>query len=194
VKSLKHLLQLLLFLPIFSFAQNFSKDEIARWKAQAQRVTILRDNFGVPHIYGKTDADCVFGLLYVQCEDDFKRVEANYIDKLGRWAEIKGESSLYEDLFIRLVIDSAEAVADFKKTPPAFQKLLSAYADGVNYFLFTHPEVHPQLLTRFKPWYALLWTDGSISAINSADIKEADVKNFIMCRNLLHQTTWKKII
>jgi len=166
------------FAPFFPQAQNFTKEEISRWRAQAQRVTIIRDNFGVPHIYGKTDADCVFGLLYAQCEDDFKRVEANYIDKLGRWAEIKGESSLYEDLFIRLVIDSAEAVADFKKTPPAFQKLLSAYSDGVNYFLYTHPDVHPQLLARFKPWYALLWTDGSISAINSADITEADVKNF----------------
>jgi len=169
---------LFLVLPTLAGAQTFTKDEIARWKAQSKNVTILRDNYGVPHIYGKTDADCVFGLLYAQCEDDFKRVEANYIDKLGRWAEIKGESALYEDLFIRLLIDSAESIAEYKKSPPAFQKLMNAFADGVNYYLYTHPQVHPQLLTRFKPWYALLWTDGSISAINSADITIEDVKNF----------------
>ena len=109
---MKYLL-LFFLLPSQIFAQSFSQSEIKRWKQQAQRVTIIRDNWGVPHIYGKTDADAVFGLLYAQCEDDFKRVEANYIEKLGRKAEVAGESELYNDLYLRLVIDSAEAVADY---------------------------------------------------------------------------------
>src|SRR6266496_1532428 len=107
----------LLFFPIHLFSQSFSKEEIFRWEKQAKNVLIIRDNWGIPHIYGKTDADAVFGLLYAQCEDDFKRVEMNYIEKLGRMAEVKGESSLYDDLLIRMIIDSADAVKDYNNAP-----------------------------------------------------------------------------
>jgi acyl-homoserine-lactone acylase len=167
----------LLLLPFQLAAQSFSQAEIKRWKQQAQRVTIIRDNWGIPHIYGKTDADAVFGLLYAQCEDDFSRVEANYIEKLGRKAEVAGERELYNDLYLRLVIDSAEAVADYNVAPKWLKELLQAYADGINYYLYTHPEVKPALLNRFKPWYQLLWTDGSIGAISTGDITANDVKN-----------------
>ncbi|MBY0477192.1 MAG: penicillin acylase family protein [Chitinophagaceae bacterium] len=173
---MKYLLVVFL-LPLQVFAQSFSQSEIKRWKQQAQHVTIVRDNWGIPHIYGKTDADAVFGLLYAQCEDDFKRVEANYIEKLGRKAEVAGESELYNDLYLRLIIDSAEAVADYNKAPQWLKTLLNAYADGINYYLYTHPSVKPALLTRFKPWYQLLWTDGSIGAISTGDITAADVRN-----------------
>src|SRR5216110_1383270 len=108
-------LLIFLVLPYSLFAQKFSKEEITRWEKQSKQVTIIRDNWGIPHVYGKTDADAVFGLLYAQCEDDFKRVEMNYIEKLGRMAEVKGASVLYDDLLIRLVIDSADAMADYKK-------------------------------------------------------------------------------
>ena len=84
---------LFLLLPLHLLAQNFTPEEITRWQQQAKRVTIIRDKWGIPHIYGKTDADCAFGLLYAQCEDDFKRVEKNYIDILGRSAEIHGEKT-----------------------------------------------------------------------------------------------------
>ncbi len=173
---MKYLLFLFL-LPSQIFAQSFSQTEIKRWRQQAQRVTIIRDNWGIPHVYGKTDADAVFGLLYAQCEDDFKRVEANYIEKLGRKAEVGGESQLFNDLYLRLVIDSAEAVADYNKAPQWLKTLLQAHADGINYYLYSHPEVKPALLTRFKPWYQLLWTDGSIGAISTGDITADDVKN-----------------
>lgn len=167
----------LLLLPIQLLAQPFTKTEIAKWKKQSQAVTIIRDNWGIPHVYGKTDADAVFGLLYAQCEDDFKRVEANYIEKLGRKAEVAGESELYNDLYLKLVIDSAEAVADYYKAPQWLKQLLQAYADGINYYLYTHPNIKPALLTRFKPWYQLLWTDGSIGAISTGDVTAEDVKN-----------------
>ncbi len=153
-------------------------NELSRLKQHAANVTIVRDNWGIPHIYGKSDADAVFGLLYAQCEDDFKRVEMNYIEKLGRMAEVKGESSLYDDLQIRLLIDSSEAIADYKRATPWMKKLLNAYADGINYYLYKHPEVKPLLLKKFEPWYPLLWTDGSIGAINTADLTTADLKNF----------------
>ena len=100
-------LLLILVIPLQLIAQPFSKIEIVRWQQQAKQVSIIRDNWGIPHIYGKTDADAVFGLMYAQCEDDFKRVEMNYIEKLGRMSEVKGSSSLYDDLLIRMVIDSS---------------------------------------------------------------------------------------
>jgi acyl-homoserine-lactone acylase len=166
-----------LFYPIFLFAQPTAKPDIARWEKQAQLITIIRDNWGIPHIYGKTDADAVFGLMYAQCEDDFKRVEMNYIEKLGRLSEIKGESALYDDLLIRMIIDSTEAMADYKKAPLWLKKLLDAQADAYNFYLYKHPSVKPALLTRFQPWYNFLWTDGSIGAINTADITTTDLKN-----------------
>lgn len=168
----------LFLLPLQLIAQSFNKQEVNRWNEQAQQVTIIRDNWGIPHIYGKTDADAVFGLLYAQCEDDFKRVEMNYIEKLGRMAEVKGESEIYNDLLIRLLIDSSEAVADYNKAQPWLKKLLNAYADGINYYLYKNPGVKPALIHRFKPWYPLLWTDGSIGAINTAGITADELKAF----------------
>lgn len=169
---------LFIALPFQLFAQPFSKTEIAKWQQQSKNVSIIRDNWGIPHVYGKTDADAVFGLLYAQCEDDFKRVEMNYIEKLGRKAEVTGEAELYNDLYLRLIIDSAESVADYNKAPVWLKKLLNAYADGINYYLYKHPDVKPVLLNRFQPWYPLLWTDGSIGAISTGDITADDVKNF----------------
>jgi acyl-homoserine-lactone acylase len=179
----KNCILLFLLLPFTAYTQPFQKEEISRWEEQAKRVTIIRDNWGIPHIYGKTDADAVFGLLYAQCEDDFKRVELNYIEKLGRLSEIKGESNLAADLLIRLLIDSTEAKADYEAAAPWLKKLLDAHADGINYYIYTHPSIKPLLLTRFKPWFHLLWTDGSIGAINTENITENDVKNLYLEKN-----------
>jgi acyl-homoserine lactone acylase PvdQ len=159
-------------------SQKTDATEIKRLEKLAQDVTIIRDNWGIPHIYGKTDADAVFGLLYAQCEDDFKRVELNYIEKLGRLAEIKGQSVLYNDLEIRLLIDESDAKADYKKAAPWLKKLLNSYADGINFYLYKHPEVKPALLTHFEPWYPLLWTDGSIGAISTAGLTTGELKTF----------------
>lgn len=170
---------LILFLfPLSIFAQKLNQTDLIRCQKQAQKVTIIRDTWGVPHIYGKSDADAVFGLLYAQCEDDFKRVEMNYIEKLGRLAEVNGQKDLYNDLQIRLLIDSVDAINDYKKAEPWLKKLLNAYADGINFYLHTHPQIKPILLTNFKPWYPLLWTDGSIGAISTADITNNEIKNF----------------
>jgi acyl-homoserine lactone acylase PvdQ len=155
-----------------------SSTDMARWKAHASRVEIFRDTYGVPHIYGKTDADAVFGLLFAQCEDDFSRVEMNYIEKLGRMAEVKGESELANDLYIRLIIDVAEAKADFAKSPSWLKDLLQAYADGINYYLYKNKQVKPALLAHFEPWYPLLWTDGSIGAISTGDVNAAEAAKF----------------
>ena len=176
---MSRLLFLLLFiLPCQLIAQPFTAKEVKAWKSQAKQVDIIRDNWGIPHIYGQTDADAVFGLMYAQCEDDFKRVEMNYIEKLGRLSEINGNKDLFNDLLIRMLIDSASAKADFATAPYWLQQLLVAFADGINYYLYTHPEVKPALLQRFEPWFPLLWTDGSIGAINTSGITAKELEHF----------------
>lgn len=168
----------LLLLPFFSWAQPFTNSEINSYETQAKRVNIIRDQWGIAHVYGKTDADAVFGMIYAQCEDDFKRIELNYIEKLGRLSEVNGESSLFNDLQIRLLIDTNEAIADYQKSAPWLKKLLDAHAAAINFYLYKNPQVKPALLKRFKPWFSLLWTDGSIGAINTADLTLQELKKF----------------
>jgi len=177
------LISLLFVLPLQIFAQPFSQKEIVKWKQEANNVTIIRDNYGIPHIYGKTDADAAFGLLYAQCEDDFNRVEMNYIEKLGRLSEVNGKKDLYNDLLNRLVIDSSGAIADYNNAPVWLKKLCDAFADGINYFLYKNPQVKPALLTRFQSWYPLLWTDGSIGAISTGGISVRELQNFYSGEN-----------
>ncbi len=177
----------LIIFPLQSFSQNFTKEEMQSWNKEASNVTIIRDNWGIPHIYGKTDADAVFGLLYAQCEDDFPRVEMNYIEKLGRMSEVKGEAMLYSDLLIRMIIDSTDAIADYKKSPPWLHKLLDAFADGINFYLYKHPGIKPALLNRFKPWYPLLWTDGSIGAISTGGVSEDELNFFYNGSNTVYK-------
>jgi len=176
------LLFLLLFIPFVSPAQ-LSQKEIDRCKAEAQKVTIIRDNWGVPHIYGRTDADAVFGLLYSQCEENFRQVEENNLEMMGRLSEVYGESQMYNDLQMKLIYDTAAAIADYKRSPLWLKKLLDAASDGVNYYLYKHPEVKPAVLTHFEPWFALLRTNGSISATQNGGITTQDMKNLYPTKN-----------
>jgi len=155
----------ILFLFLISsplFAQKFTNEEINQWRSQSKQVTIIGDTWGIPHIYGKTDADAVFGFLYAQCEDDFERIEMNYITAVGRLAEIEGESKLYHDLRTRLFYDSLQAVSNYRDSPAWLKRLCDGFAAGVNYYLHTHPQVKPKLLTRFQPWMPFLFSEGSI--------------------------------
>ncbi len=150
------------FVALFACQTQNPTDELSRWEAQAKRVEIIRDDFGVPHIYGKTDADAVFGLLYAQCEDDFRRVERNYIWATGRLAELEGEEAIYSDLRANLYMTEAEAKAAYEKAPDWLKALCVAFADGINYYLHTHPEVKPQVITRYEPWMPMFFSEGSI--------------------------------
>ena len=177
--------QLFLFLliPVFSISQNYSQQQIARYKSQARNVTIIRDTWGIPHIYGKTDADAVFGLLYAECEENFQQVERNYLEIMGKLGEVDNKDELYLDLEMRLIYDSSAAIRDYKKSPVWFRKLLDAFADGVNYFLWTHPNVKPLVLKHFEPWFPLMYTDGSISPTKDGGITPQDIMNLYGSKN-----------
>ncbi|HEU5174818.1 MAG TPA: penicillin acylase family protein [Gemmatimonadaceae bacterium] len=133
-----------------------------RLEARAQQVTITRDDWGIAHIRARTDADAVFGMMYAQAEDDFARVEANFINAMGRLAEAEGESAIYQDLRMKLFIDPDTLKQQYAASPPWLRSLMDAWADGLNYYLDTHPDVTPRVITRFEPWMALSFSEGSI--------------------------------
>ena len=143
-----------------------------RWKAEAARVTIVRDDWGIAHVHGESDADAVFGMIYAQCEDDFNRVETNYLTSLGRTAETEGESAIWQDLRQQLFLDQAELKRDYAASPEWLKLLMNAWADGINFYLAEHPETKPKVLTQFEPWMALSFTEGSIGG----DIERVDLK------------------
>jgi acyl-homoserine-lactone acylase len=144
----------------------------AVWAKQAQNVTIMRDQWGIAHIYGKSDADAVFGMIYAQAEDDFPRVETNYINAMGRLAEVEGEKELWRDLRMKLFIDTLDLKAQYAKSPLWLKSLMDSWAAGLNYYLATHPTVKPRLLTRFAPWMALAFSEGSIGGdIESVNLR-----------------------
>ena len=136
--------------------------EVAAWQTRAEGVSIVRDDWGIPHISAKTDADAVFGLMYAQAEDDFNRVETNFINAMGRLAEAEGEKEIYRDLRMKLFIDPNDLKAQYEKAPGWLQALMTGWADGLNYYLATHPQVTPRVITRFEPWMALSFSEGSI--------------------------------
>ena len=156
--------RLLLFVvPVLIWSCEPSEiSEQERWEETASRVEIIRDDYGIPHIYGKSDADAVFGLLYAQCEDDFRRVERNYIWATGRLAELEGQEAIYSDLRANLYMTEAEAKAAYETAPDWLKELCVAFADGVNFYLASHPEVTPQVITRYEPWMPMFFSEGSI--------------------------------
>jgi acyl-homoserine lactone acylase PvdQ len=160
MKKLVLLFVCLSFVPLG--AQRPASADAARWEQQAQNVTIVRDDWGIPHVYGKSDADAVFGVIYAQAEDDFNRVETNYLTSLGRLAEAEGESAIYQDLRMKIFIDPADMKAQYEKSPAWLKSLMNAWADGLNFYLQTHPKVTPRAITRFEPWMALSFSEGSI--------------------------------
>ena len=177
--TIKHALLCALFMvPAICFGQKFTPQEIQCFQTEANAVTIIRDNWGVPHIYGKTDADAVFGLMYVECEDNFKGIEQNYLYQLGKQSEVDGDRKLESDIQLQLIADTTDAIKDYKASPLWFKKLMNAFADGVNYYLYKHPEVKPQVFHHFQPWYALMFTDGSVAATSTGGIVSGETEHF----------------
>lgn len=158
--------------PATSVAERFTAEEISRMEATAANVEILRDRWGIAHIYGVSDADTVFGTLYAQAEDDFYRLETNYINALGRLAEAEGEQQLYRDLRMKLFIEPTDMQQQFDASPNWLKDLMVAFADGLNYYLHTHPDIEPRVIDKFEPWMALSFSEGSIGG----DIERVNIQ------------------
>jgi acyl-homoserine-lactone acylase len=172
--SRHHAARKLLLALTLAFPAAAHADDLAGWRAEAARVTITRDDWGIAHVHGKSYADAVFGASYAQAEDDFGRIEANYLTALGRTAEAEGPGAIWNDLRQRLYVEPTELQAQYRASPAWLRGLMDGWADGLNYYLATHPAVHPKVLTRFEPWMALSFTEGSIGGdiehISTADL------------------------
>ena len=162
----------LAFLSIPALLHASSPAETARWQHEAANVTIVRDDWGIAHVYGHTDADAVFGMEYAQAEDDFNRIETNYLNAMGRLAEAEGESKVYQDLRMKLFVDPEALKREYAASPAWLRTLMDAFADGLNFYLATHPKVKPRVIQHFEPWMALSFTEGSIGG----DIERIDLK------------------
>jgi penicillin amidase len=121
----------------------------------ARTVTIYRDSYGVPHVFGRTDASTAFGFAYAQAEDNFWRVEENFIFSLGRASELYGEKTLAEDRLNHALEIPRLAREEYARLDQHMKALCDAFAAGFNYYLDQHAEVKPRLLTKIEPWYTL---------------------------------------
>ena len=153
-------------------AAHAAADQNLRWQQHAGRVNIIRDNWGIAHIYGQSDADTVFGAIYAQAEDDFNRIERNYLNGLGWLAQAEGESAVYSDLRERLFVDVDDLQRKYRSSPEWLKTLMLAWSDGLNYYLAKHPAVKPKVIHRFEPWMALSFTEGSIGG----DVETIDLR------------------
>ncbi|MBS3819986.1 penicillin acylase family protein [bacterium] len=141
---------------LFSLSACSAADpDLKRMKKTAQSVTIYRDTFGVPHIYGPTDASVVFGAAYARAEDRFPKIEEMTIMATGRSAEANGESALHTDILVRAFQVEKRSKNEYQNASPGLKKLCRAFADGLNYYLQTHPQIQPRLIQEFKPWHPL---------------------------------------
>ena len=126
-----------------SVAQAAEPSDHVRWKAEEAAVTIVRDDWGIAHVHGDTDADAVFGMVYAQAEDDFGRVETNYLNALGRLAEAEGEAAIWSDLRQKLFVDPSALRAGYAASPVWLRSLMDAWADGLNAYLADTPPCTP---------------------------------------------------
>jgi len=162
MKKLSFILILVVAFATGSASAGAQNKELSRWQQRARSITITRDDWGIAHVAGRTDADAVFGMIYAQAEDDFNRVETNYLNSMGRLAEAEGESAVWRDLRMKLFIDPDDLKKQFEASPSWLKDLMNAWADGLNFYLFRHPETKPRVIKHFEPWMALSFTEGSI--------------------------------
>jgi penicillin amidase/acyl-homoserine-lactone acylase len=109
--------------------------------ARKYDVRIIRDAYGVPHIYGKRDADTAFGLAYAHAEDDFATIQEVILATRGKLAAVRGPGAAQTDYLISLmrVWESVNEGYDIELSDHA-REIAQAYADGINLYAAQHPE------------------------------------------------------
>jgi len=162
MQKLVRLISISLLLALFAITAAAQTSDLQHWQQRARNVTITRDDWGIAHVHGKTDADAVFGMIYAQAEDDFNRIETNYLNSMGRAAETEGEGAIWRDLRMKIFIDPEKIKAQYESSPAWLKSLMDAWADGLNFYLANHLEVKPKVIKRFEPWMALTFSEGSI--------------------------------
>ena len=121
--------------------QLFLVIAISAQTSKKYNVEIVRDSFGVPHIFGKTDADCAYGLIYAECEDDFSTVQWGLLASKGMLGRILGIDGARIDYAVQLMrIERFINERYEKDISPEFKKILEAAADAGNLYAKQHPD------------------------------------------------------
>src|SRR5215510_10672704 len=113
----------------------FQTSLFAQTQSMAKDVTIYRDTYGVPHVFRRTDAATVFGFAYAQAEDNFWRVEENFIYSLGRASELYGEQTLDEDRLNHALEIPRLAREEYARLDKQMRAICDAFAAGFNFYL-----------------------------------------------------------
>lgn len=115
---------------------------------RAERVSILRDRWGVPHVFGPTDADAAFGLAYAHAEDDFPMIQGILAASRGRLGLLNpGKQALLNDGYAALIDVEGEIARHYGTLDPHVRDVFEAYAEGLGFYAFHHPdEVDSRLL------------------------------------------------
>jgi acyl-homoserine-lactone acylase len=129
-----------LHVPLIIILLIFSSIKQAVAQVDPDSVTIARDRFGVPHIYGRTDADAAFGLAWAHSEDDFISIQENLLAGKGMLGRVKGKDGVLFDFGLQfLSIDSLVNARYEKDLSPAFRRVVEGYAQGINAYAKANP-------------------------------------------------------
>lgn len=123
------------------------------WERLASQVTIHRDEWGVPHVFGPTDASVVLGYAFARAEDEFERMERAVFVMLGRNAEILGEAGLTWDRLVHAFEVPGRSRAEYAQLRPELRALADAWAEGIN--LYAEGRSAARLVERFEPWHLI---------------------------------------
>ena len=143
--------------------------------------TLYRDQWGVPHVYGPTDAAVTYGFMYAQAQDNFWQIEDSMIQSLGRHAEVIGEAGLASDYLNRALQVVALAKAELKTMPVATRRLLVAAAAALNQYL-ADTNTKPRLISRFEPWHFLAHSRFSVYQLfifNRSGISNEEISAYV---------------
>ena len=171
---------LLTFLLCLSAVISFSQINPAN-------ITIARDSFGVPHIYGRTDAEAAYGLAYAHCEDDFKSIQHNLLSAKGMLGEVLGKEGVLFDFGLKFFgIDTLVDNNYDRVISSDFKKVLEGYTQGVNDYAAKHSqEVLLQKALPFKPTDMLKGSTLTLTLFAGAGMALKSIKDNHI--ELLHQ-------
>ena len=123
----------LLFFFFFPFYSSFSQVDISN-------IEIVRDKWGIPHIYGKTDKEAAYGLAWAHAEDDFKTIQKTFLPAKGMLGSLEGIRGAVLDYAVELLKSREVAYRELKNLPPEGLNVIYGYLDGLNAYASKYPE------------------------------------------------------
>jgi acyl-homoserine-lactone acylase len=125
----------LTFLTFTFFFQFFAFSQV-----DPNNIEIVRDKWGVPHIYGKTDQETAYGLAWANSEDNFKTIQEIFLPSINKLASIRGKEGATLDYFVQAMGCRETAETQFKYLSKEVVKVIEGYIAGINAYAEAHPE------------------------------------------------------